>query len=585
MQITEVAVDRDLSTCRAPDWDPSGAVRGADADGIVPVGGLELVVRWESLGSGRRVALRVRNSGRAAVGLAAVRLRLDVRPAHVLEHGYQSWSPVERRPVTSVRRRHRWTPRWARGMYHAAPWLAGRAVTADQFAVLRGDAGGDSHSGVAGFLDGQRNLSTFVTGAGGVWAAAWLDGVVLPPGGERELDPLWLASGDPGLLYAEYAAHWGDEAGARTQTISRPGWCSWYQYFWKVTPEHIRANLDVAKGNGLTFVQIDDGYQRAVGDWLQPSSTWSSGDPERLGEIGALATEIGAAGLEPGIWTAPFVATAKSTLMARHRDWFVRDHRGHPLRAMWNPVSWGGWAFALDTTRPDVIDHLQATYARLTDLGYRYHKIDFCYAAAMMGRRRGDGTVTRAEALRAGLQAVRQGVGDAHLLGCGCPLAQAVGIVDAMRVSPDTAPRWTPALTRVPGYSESAPAARNAVRASVLRAPLHRRLWANDPDCLLLRPRRTRLSAAERTVVTEVIAGIGGVFVLSDDLALYGRREWEVCDRLLHSRAADRPLVLREPFARVAEIVSRRGRLEVCWSKRAPSARWISAPERPGQSL
>ena len=62
--------------------------------------------------------------------------------------------------------------------------------------------------------------------------------------------------------------------------------------------------------------------------------------------------------------------------------------------------------------------------------------------------------------------------------------------------------------------------------ASVLRAPLHRRLWVNDPDCLLLRPVQTELSAEQRALVAGVVAGTGGFTLLSDDLALYGDAEW-----------------------------------------------------------
>ena len=43
------------------------------------------------------------------------------------------------------------------------------------------------------------------------------------------------------------------------------------------------------------------------------------------------------------------------------------------------------------------------------------------------------------------------------------------------------------------------PAARNAVRNTLTRSPLHSRWFLNDPDCLLLRP-TTKLTPAELQV-------------------------------------------------------------------------------------
>ncbi len=224
---------------------------------------------------------------------------------------------------------------------------------------------------------------------------------------------------------------WGTTAGARISAPAPLGWCSWYQYFSAVTPADIRANLAGLAGRGFGLVQIDDGYQNAIGDWLTPAPEWKEG-------TAALAEEILHAGMEAGIWTAPFLLGANSETFRDHPDWAaVHEPSGHPARAMFNNGNWGGWALALDTTRPDVLDHLRRTFAALVDQGFRYHKIDFCYAAALPARRH-DPALTRAQSLRAGLDAVRDGIGDdAFLLGCGCPFGPAVGVVDAMRVSAD----------------------------------------------------------------------------------------------------------------------------------------------------
>ena len=185
----------------------------------------------------------------------------------------------------------------------------------------------------------------------------------------------------------------------------------------------------------------------------------------------------------------------------------------------------------------------------LTAQGFGFHKVDFLYAAALPGRRF-DPAATRAQALRRGLEAVRRGIGhEAFLLGCGSPFGPAVGIVDAMRVSPDVTDRWEPRAP-LPGLEEAASCARNAIVTSRRRAPLHRRLWVNDNDCLLLRPVQTELDPFQRHLLAGTIAGAGGFTMASDDLSLYGEEEWKLLDTVRAAgAAADGPLELVDPFA------------------------------------
>lgn len=500
--------------------------RAGFREGSVRVGAVELDLALGDAGGGLRLDWSVRNPGRGEVRLDEVGVVLDGRPERVLEHGWQSWSVVRRCRADDVRPERQEVPDWWRRLYFADIHRAGRAVVGDQFLVTDG--------GVVGFLDGKRHLSLVEASPLTAWAL--LDGVALVPGAERRLDPLWLAAGDPGALYGEYAARWGEEAGARAATAAPAGWCSWYQYFSAVTPDHIRRNLTLAAAYGLGFVQIDDGYQAAIGEWLSPRPEWGEG-------TAAVAADIRSAGLRAGIWTAPFLVDENGPIGRDHPDWVLG-------RAMHNPVWWGGWARALDTTNPAVLDHITSTLAALTAQGFDYHKVDFLYAAALLAARRFNPTRTRAEALRMGLEAVRRGVGDdAFLLGCGSPFGPAVGVVDAMRVSPDVAKRWDPTKV-LTGLEEAASCARNAIVTSLLRAPLHRRLWINDDDCLLLRPEQTELSPDQRRLLAAAVAVAGAFTAVSDDLALYGAEEWRLLDQVLAARAwSDAPLDLADPFA------------------------------------
>jgi hypothetical protein len=57
---------------------------------------------------------------------------------------------------------------------------------------------------------------------------------------------------------------------------------------------------------------------------------------------------------------------------------------------------------------------------------------------------------------------------------------------------------------------------------------MHRRLWLNDPDCLMLRARQTQLTADERLALASVIAGSGGMLLISDDMSLLGEDEGQL---------------------------------------------------------
>jgi alpha-galactosidase len=375
---------------------------------------------------------------------------------------------------------------------------------------------------MAGFVGAGDALTTVtVTSPDTITARAILDGVALAPRAHRELDPLFIVSANEPA--AKLAARWAHATGrwmdARVGAPFQRGWCSWYHYFHAVTEDALRANIKQLSAMRAEFpvdlIQLDDGFQSALGDWDLTNAKFPGG-------LRKIADEIRAAGFHAGIWTAPFLAARDSRVMAAHPDWFiVHDKTGEPARAGYNPnwtASDDKFAYALDASNPHFRAHLKHLFSKLTrDFGYAYLKLDFLYAAAAEGRRH-DAGMTRGETLRRGLEAIRDGAGDdAFILGCGCPLGQAVGIVDGMRVGPDVAPYWGSTST---GAGD--PSTVYALDAIIARSFMHRRLWLNDPDCLMLRATETRLSADERAALAAVIASSGGMLLISDEMALLG---------------------------------------------------------------
>jgi alpha-galactosidase len=143
------------------------------------------------------------------------------------------------------------------------------------------------------------------------------------------------------------------------------------------------------------------------------------------------------------LWLAPFIVHPGSRLAADHPGWLLRGRWGRPVNA---GFLWGTFATALDLTHPDAVQHTKdVIHTAVEDWGFPYLKLDFLSAAALPGRFT-DPTRTRAQVLRAALEAARQAAGEQTvLLGCGCPLGPAIGLVDAMRISADTSQRWRPA--------------------------------------------------------------------------------------------------------------------------------------------
>jgi alpha-galactosidase len=252
-------------------------------------------------------------------------------------------------------------------------------------------------------------------------------------------------------------------------------------------------NLDAAGRFDLPLevIQLDDGYEPVVGDWLDPSP--------RFGSLADVLGAIAARGRTPGLWTAPFLVGSESRIAREHPDWLVDG-----VDAGRN---WGQRLYALDVTEPQAAAHLEHVFRSLAELGVRYHKLDFLYAGAIPGRRCADGDPI--EAYREGLRVVRRGAGDdAILIGCGAPLLPSIGLVDAMRIGPD--------ILEEPRHGKLTDASRSithAIKSASARAWMNGRLWVNDPDCLVVRP-----EIPDRERWADFVTNYRGLVVSSDRL-------------------------------------------------------------------
>lgn len=356
---------------------------------------------------------------------------------------------------------------------------------------------------------------------------------VLAPGEEMKLDGLFFTTGPAHLVQERYFANVARQTGYKRPEKNLQGWCSWYQYYEKITPDILLGNLSRLKSTGLPFdfFQIDDGWQSATGDWLSEA-------PAFRGRMKGLAASIREAGLRPGLWLAPFSVSDKSRLFREHPEYILRDEWGAPIKAGYNPT-WKGFYYGLDVTHPRCREYLADVIETITkDWGFSYLKCDFLFSACLRGANHHDLGLTRAQILKSGMALIREhSPAGIAIVGCGMPLSAGIGMVDAMRIGPDTGDFWI----RIEGKllrTGSMMGLRNSLRSTMSRSPMHGKLWVNDPDCVMARATGTRLKPAERRSQMDAIAVSGGLVVMSDDMALLTEADIRETAMLLRVSAA-----------------------------------------------
>ena len=481
---------------------------------------------------------------------------------HIYQHGFQSWSLSGLREHTEADKfarldwKHKMdenpeTPHQgrlpfrvpvfafpAKGRFHSEH-LVGLEEIRDV-----GRADGKSPARIVMFASGHGNQNVRFrlrldphSGRLLEFAVIWdMNGCRFSRHGRESLTPIQWAIERPGekserrtfagLLNESMAKLAANFVRRRTKNTGIIGWCSWYYYYTKITEDIILDNLSSLARSELKIdlFQIDDGWQRAIGDWTESNEKFPAG-------MKYLAGEIRRAGMRPGIWLAPFLVQKNSQLMRSHPDVVLRDAKGQPVKATYNP-NWGGWAYCLDVTHPRYREWLGDTIRVLVkQWGYEYLKLDFLFTAGYRGRVYND-TTTAAGRLREILAFIRKAAGrDVFLLGCGSPLWPAVGQVDAMRISVDVnhiwSGDWMSWLLRDRNY----PNARGALINTLTRSYMHNRFWINDPDCLMVRGRNTKLSVEQIYLRASVMALSGGMLLLSDDLTHLEPERFEIFRR------------------------------------------------------
>jgi len=503
-------------------------------DGVVPEHAAPEVVEdsitWP-LGAGRAVLKIVRGPvlrlhlnlqgwpRDRAIDSLGLRFRSVSGVQRYLRNGYQSWDgSFFVAPGTPA----------GNGPPGKAPTL-GFAVTALVPAAGRGGI-------VLGFTRHDRFQSRLRFG--GNRAAMTLDIETLrdrvPHDGSIEAEPIVLI---PAATVEEGLCSWSAMVATESPLPPCPairritGWCSWYNLYAAIDEPVILEHLAAAAAFRdkyrvpLDVFQIDDGFTPEMGDWLEVKPQFPRG-------MKPLLAEIAAAGFVPGLWIAPFMVGNRSRLYREHPDWVVKDRRtGGPLAQMafYGEFRWHKRSeeyYILDATHPDALDYIRCVFRTWAqDWGCRYFKTDFM----LFGSEHGPDTAVWHEAglsriaiwrRMAGL--IREEIGDATWLGCGCPLWASVGYLNAVRIGRDIGVSW-----------RGEHSAESLLRDLVTRSHGAGILWQADPDCILLRDRFHELSDMQVRSLALYGGLAGGVLMTSDKLNELSEERAKLLARLL----------------------------------------------------
>ena len=365
------------------------------------------------------------------------------------------------------------------------------------------------------FTSCRRFIGQFYLRGSGLQVVIDTEGLELKPGETWEFEEFMYGSGANRALLLDQLARRLAENHAPLRFKTPPaGWCSWYCFGPRVTASQVLDNLDFIAKNapGLKYIQIDDGYQPAMGDWLETGAAFG-------GNVQGVLKEIRKRGFEPAIWVAPFIAEEKSHIFQQHPEWFVKDTEGKPLRS--DRVTFGGWRrgpwYALDGTNPEAQKHLEMVFRTMRqEWGCTYFKLDANFWGAIHAGLFSDQRATRIEAYRRGMRAILRGAGDSFVLGCNHPIWPSLGLIHGSRSSNDIKRSWDRIET--------------TARQNLSRNWQNGRLWWNDPDAVVL---TGDLPEDQFRFHATAIYASGGMILSGDDLTKIPPERLAMLKRLL----------------------------------------------------
>ncbi len=157
---------------------------------------------------------------------------------------------------------------------------------------------------------------------------------------------------NPLRQYSEYMQQAGKVEFAPSEPEAfEPVWCAW-GYGREFTIAEVLGTLDKVAEVGFKWVDIDDGYQIAEGDW-ETNSRFPGGDAD----MRRLADAIHARGMKAKLWWAPMSADPGTKCLKEHPERMLVTESGKPQFITWwdsyylSPVNPSTVAYTLDLTK------------------------------------------------------------------------------------------------------------------------------------------------------------------------------------------------------------------------------------------
>ncbi len=321
----------------------------------------------------------------------------------------------------------------------------------------------------------------------------------------------------------------------RIRRIYTAGWESWYNHYANIDSKLIAAdlenlsktdnliNLHCIQRNRPVVFQVDDGWEKACGQWEVDENRFPEG-------MTTLASSIEEKGFIPGLWLAPFIVDWRSSIAKNHRDWILRDKKGKPIPAGFH-LLWGApfgkdqpskpySYFCLDLSNDEVVDYL----ARVMDTvvnkwGFRYLKLDFLFAGMIDGVFKNGGAAyqwyDRAIRMITAIKENRNSQPVAYL-GCGLPLESSFNQFPLSRIGPDTREAWDTNYLRRAHFSARAGAYAN-LQSTIGHAFWNKSVYLNDADVVFMRYENISLTDTEKELIALTDYMFSSQLMLSDD--------------------------------------------------------------------
>jgi len=297
------------------------------------------------------------------------------------------------------------------------------------------------------------------------------------------------------------------------QKEQKCGYTTWYNYYGGITQDIVIRDLESLSklDEKVDIFQIDDGYQKAIGDWIETKQDKFPGGMKKL------ADEIHKRDMLAGLWLAPLAATKNSSIYKKHKDWLVRDEKGRLYVAGPN---WGPF-YAIDIYNKEAAEYIRHFFnVILNEWGFDMVKLDFLYAACVVPIH----NKTRGQIMCDAMDFIRECVGDKMILGCGVPLMPAFGKVDFCRIGADEDLSWERKKNRI-REDVSTP---NTVNCTIFRRHLDGRAFLNDPDVFLLRDNNINIPFEKRKLLAKINGLFGKLLFVSDNVDDYSKEQMTV---------------------------------------------------------